>query len=90
MLIGGLLHAVTSVFTTVFGFLVDMVPSVPGWVTGSSSTIQDVFSQAVLLEPYIPIVEAVGVAKDVALIWGAAALLSFVRQFVDAVLVRRA
>ncbi|MCL2541183.1 MAG: hypothetical protein FWE71_01850 [Nocardioidaceae bacterium] len=87
---GGLLHAITGAFSTLLGWLFDMVPSVPGWVTGAAPLVQSTFGKAAGLETWIPITEAVGVAQDVCAIWATAAMISFARQAYSAITNRNA
>lgn len=90
MLTGGVVHALTSAFTTFFGWLMDLVPQVPWWVTGGASQIHWVFEQAAQLETWIPVVEATSVASDVAAVWAAAALISWGRLAYSAITNRNA
>lgn len=79
MLTGGLFHALVAGFTGFFGFLMGLIPSVPGWITGGATQIHVLFQHAGEFETWIPISEAVGVAKDVTLVWGAAAMIAWAR-----------
>lgn len=85
MISGPIVHAIAGIFMTLLGWLLALVPAVPSWLTGSAPQIHDFFAQAAALETWVPIVEAVGVAKDVCTIWAAAALIMFARNAYTAI-----